>query len=239
MLKVLGMLFAAGKLGKVLTTGGTMILSVAAYTLEWGLPYAFGLVLLIFVHEMGHYLAARRRGLEVGAPTFIPFVGAWVAMKDLPRDVETEAFVGLAGPVVGTLGAMAVYWLAQVQDSKLLLAIAYGGFFINLFNLIPLSPFDGGRITAILSPRIWLAGVPILLGLFFWRPSPLLILMALLAAPQVLKAFRYDPHAPENVRYYTVAPGKRFEYAAWYLGLAAFLAVMCFELHEKLQPSPR
>jgi Zn-dependent protease len=205
----------------------------------WGLPYAVGLVLLIFVHEMGHYLAARRRGLEVGAPTFIPFVGAWVAMKDLPRDVETEAFVGLAGPVVGTLGAMAVYWLAQVQDSKLLLAIAYGGFFINLFNLIPLSPFDGGRITAILSPRIWLAGVPILLGLFFWRPSPLLILMALLAAPQVLKAFRYDPHAPENVRYYTVAPGKRFEYAAWYLGLAAFLAVMCFELHETLQPSPR
>jgi Zn-dependent protease len=239
MLKVLGMLFAAGKLGKVLTTGGTMILSVAAYTLVWGLPYAFGLVLLIFVHEMGHYLAARRRGLEVGAPTFIPFVGAWVAMKDMPRDVETEAYIGLAGPVVGTLGAMAVYWLAQVQDSKLLLAIAYGGFFINLFNLIPLSPFDGGRITAILSPRIWLAGVPILLGLFFWRPSPLLILMALLAAPQVLKAFRYDPHAPENVRYYTVAPGKRFEYAAWYLGLAAFLAVMCFELHETLQPSPR
>lgn len=239
MLKVLGMLFAAGKLGKVLTTGGTMIVSVLAYALVWGLPYAFGLVLLIFVHEMGHYVAARRRGLEVGAPTFIPFVGAWVAMKDMPRDVETEAFVGLAGPVVGTLGAMAVYWLAQVQDSKLLLAIAYGGFFINLFNLIPLSPFDGGRITAILSPRIWLAGVPILLGLFFWRPSPLLILMALLAAPQVLKAFRYDPRAPENVHYYSVAPGKRFEYAVWYLALAAFLGVMCFELHETLQPSAR
>jgi Zn-dependent protease len=118
MLKVLGMLFAAGKLGKVLTTGGTMILSVAAYTLVWGLPYAFGLVLLIFVHEMGHFLAARRRGLEVGAPTFIPFVGAWVAMKDMPRDVETEAYIGLAGPVVGTLGAMAVYWLAQVQTAS-------------------------------------------------------------------------------------------------------------------------
>src|SRR5690606_15464194 len=99
MLKLLSMLFAAGKLGKLLTTGGTMIVSVLAYALVWGLPYAFGLVLLIFVHEMGHYLAARRRGLEVGAPTFIPFVGAWVAMKDMPRDVETEAYVGLAGPV--------------------------------------------------------------------------------------------------------------------------------------------
>jgi Zn-dependent protease len=234
MLKLLGMLFAAGKLGKVLTTGGTMIVSVAAYALVWGLPYAFGLVLLIFVHEMGHYVAARRRGLEVGAPTFIPFVGAWVAMKDMPRDVETEAYVGLAGPVIGTLGAMAVYWLAQINDSTLMLAIAYGGFFINLFNLIPLSPFDGGRITAILSPRVWLLGVPILVALFFWRPSPLLILMALLAAPQVVKAFRYDSRDPENLRYYSVPTAKRLQYATWYLGLAAFLAIMSFELHETL-----
>jgi Zn-dependent protease len=239
MLKLLGMLFAAGKLGKVLTTGGTMIVSVLAYALVWGLPYAFGLVLLIFVHEMGHYVAARRRGLEVGAPAFIPFVGAWVAMKDMPRDVETEAYVGLAGPVIGTLGAMVVYWLAQVNDSTLMLAIAYGGFFINLFNLIPLSPFDGGRITAILSPRVWLLGVPILVALFFWRPSPLLILMALLAAPQVVKAFRYDPQDPENLRYYAVPTAKRLEYGAWYLGLAAFLAIMSFELHETLSARGR
>ena len=234
MFKILGMLFAAGKLGKVLTTGGTMIVSVLAYALVWGLPYAAGLVALIFVHEMGHYLAARQRGLEVGAPTFIPFVGAWVAMKDMPRDVETEAYIGLAGPVVGTLGAMAVYWLAQLQQSTLLLAIAYGGFFINLFNLIPLSPFDGGRITAIISPRVWLAGVPILAALFFWRPSPMLILMALLAAPQVMKAFRHDPSDPETQRYYSVPFGKRIQFAAWYLGLAAFLAIMTHELHETL-----
>ncbi len=234
MLKLLGMLFAAGKLGKVLTTGGTMIVSVLAYALVWGLPYAAGLVLLIFVHEMGHYIAARGRGLEVGAPTFIPFGGARVAMKDMPRDVETEAYIGLAGPVVGTLGAMAVYWLAHANDSALLLAIAYGGFFINLFNLIPLSPFDGGRITAILSPRVWLAGVPILAALFFWRPSPLLILMALLAAPQVVKAFRYDPSHPDNARYYAVSTAKRLEYGIWYLGLAAFLAIMSYELHETL-----
>jgi Zn-dependent protease len=239
MLKLLGMLFAAGKLGKLLTTGGTMIVSVLAYALVWGLPYAFGLVLLIFVHEMGHYLAARQRGLEVGAPTFIPFVGAWVAMKDMPRDVETEAYVGLAGPLVGTLGAIGAYWLASANDSTLLLAIAYGGFFINLFNLIPLSPFDGGRITAILSPRIWLIGVPILVALFFWRPSPLLILMALLAAPQVLKALRYDPRDPENARYYAVTVAQRLQYGAWYLGLAAFLAVMSFELHETLSARGR
>jgi len=239
MLKILGALFAAGKLGQVLTTGGTMILSVLAYALVWGWPYAVGLVLLIFVHEMGHYLAARQRGLAVGAPTFIPFVGAWVELKDLPHDVETEAYIGIAGPVVGTLGAMAVYWLAQAQDSRLLLAIAYGGFFINLFNLIPLSPFDGGRITAILSPKVWLAGVPILAALFFWRPSPMLILVALLAAPNVIKAFRYDPNAPENQRYYGVPLRKRVEYACWYLGLAAFLAIMTHELHETLTVARR
>jgi Zn-dependent protease len=160
-------------------------------------------------------------------------------MKDMPHDVETEAYIGLAGPVVGTLGAMAVYWLAQVNDSMLMLAIAYGGFFINLFNLIPLSPFDGGRITAILSPRIWLLGVPILAALFFWRPSPLLILMALLAAPQVVKAFRYDRNDPQNARYYAVSTAKRIEYGAWYLGLAAFLAIMSYELHETLSAQGR
>jgi len=234
MLKLLSVLFTAGKLGKVLTSGGTMIISVLAYALVWGLPYAVGLVSLIFLHEMGHYLAARQRGLAVGAPTFIPFVGAWVAMKDIPRSVETEAYVGLAGPVVGTAGAVAVYWMAHAQSSSLLLAIAYGGFFINLFNLIPLSPFDGGRITAIISPRVWLFGVPILGALFFWRPSPMLILMALLAAPQVVKAFRHDPQDPETQRYYAVALAKRVQYALWYLGLAAFLAIMTHELHATL-----
>jgi len=233
--KALIALLAAGKLGKVLLTGGTMILSVFAYALVFGLWYAVGLVLLIFVHEMGHYLAARQRGLAVGAPTFIPFVGAWIQLKDLPHDVETEAWVGLAGPLLGSVGALACYYAYRATDAPLLLALAYAGFFINLFNLIPLSPFDGGRITAIVSPRIWLLGAPLLVGLFFWRPSPLLILMAVIAAPQVMKALRFDASAPENQAYFSVAPGKRLEYSLYYLGLAAFLALMSHSVHETLQ----
>jgi len=233
-LKVLLALLAAGKLGKVLLTGGTMIISVFAYALVFGFWYAAGFVLLIFVHEMGHYLAARQRGLAVGAPTFIPFVGAWIELKDLPHDVETEAWVGLAGPLLGSVGALACYYLYRSSGETLLLALAYAGFFINLFNLIPIAPFDGGRITAILSPRIWLLGVPILLGLFLWNPSPLLILMAVLAAPQVIKAWHFDPNAPENAAYYGVAPAKRFEYGLYYVALAAFLGVMSYELHERL-----
>lgn len=234
-MKALLALLAAGKLGKVLLTGGTMILSVFAYALIYGIWYAVGFVLLIFVHEMGHFLAARQRGLAVGAPTFIPFVGAWIELKDLPHDVETEAWIGLAGPLLGSAGALACYYAWRVTDAPLLLALSYAGFFINLFNLIPVSPFDGGRITAIISPRVWLLGVPILIGLFFWHPSPILILMAVLAAPQVWKAIKFDPNAPENQAYYAVAPAKRWEYAFYYLALAVFLALISYDVHEILE----
>ena len=234
-MKALLALLAAGKLGKVLLTGGTMIISVFAYALIYGFWYAVGFVLLIFVHEMGHFLAARQRGLAVGAPTFIPFVGAWIELKDLPHDVETEAWVGLAGPLLGSVGALACYYAWRATDAPLMLALAYAGFFINLFNLIPISPFDGGRITAILSPRVWLLGVPILIGLFFWHPSPILILMAVLAAPQAWKAIRFDPNAPENQAYYSVTLAKRVEYAFYYLALAGFLALISHDTHQLLE----
>jgi Zn-dependent protease len=233
-----GLLLAAGKLGKFATTGLTMVISVFACALVFGLWYAVGFVLLILVHELGHYVAARQRGLDVGVPTFIPFVGAWIQLKDLPHDAETEAYVGIAGPVAGTAGALACYFLARQYDSALLLALSYAGFFLNLFNLIPVAPLDGGRITAILSPRVWLAGVPILVGLFIWRPNPLLVLIAILAVPQLWRAIKFDPGAPENVAYYGVAAEQRLNYGLFYLGLAAYLAVMSYEVHEMLPGIP-
>lgn len=233
-MKILLALLASGKLGKILLSGGTMLLSIVSYAWIFGWRYSVGFVLLIFVHEMGHYVAARQRGLNVGAPTFIPFVGAWIELKDLPHDVETEAYVGFAGPFAGTLGALACYFLSRHFDSMLILALASAGFFLNLFNLIPLSPFDGGRITAIISPRVWLAGVPILAGLFLYRPSPLLIMMAIIAAPQAMKAWKYNPSAPENATYYAVTPEQRLTYGISYVGLAAFLAIMAHDVHQML-----
>ncbi|MEP7155044.1 MAG: site-2 protease family protein [Betaproteobacteria bacterium] len=235
MIKALLLLLSAGKLGKVFLTGGTMLLSVFVYALIYGWWYAVGFVLLIFVHEMGHYVAARQRGLNVGAPTFIPFVGAWIELKDMPHDVETEAYIGIAGPFVGTLGALFCYFMARSYGSNLLLALSYAGFFINLFNLIPISPFDGGRITAIISPRMWFVGVPVLVAMFFIMPSPILILVALLAAPQLMKAWKYDPAAPENVAYYSVPVQTKIEYAIYYLLLLVFLAVMTHDVHEMLE----
>jgi Zn-dependent protease len=132
------------------------------------------------------------------------------------------------------VAALLCYFLARSYDSSLLLALSYAGFFLNLFNLIPLSPFDGGRITAVLSPRLWLLGVPILVTLFFMRPSPMLILVGLLAAPQVIKAWKFDPNAPENAAYYTTTAETRLTYGIYYLALTAFLAIMSSEVHDML-----
>jgi len=239
LIKALLLLLSALKLGKVLTVAGTMAISVVAYSFVFGWWYAVGFVLLILVHEMGHYIAARQRGLNVGVPTFIPFVGAWIALKEQPMNAETEAYVGFAGPLVGTVGALICYFLARYYDNSLLLALSYAGFFINLFNLIPLSPFDGGRITAVLSPRIWFFGVPMLAAMFLWRPSPMLVLVAIMALPQLTRAFKYDPTLPENAAYYGTSTETKVTYGAYYLALAAFLAVMSYEVHQMLGPAAR
>ena len=236
MLKLLALLFGALKFGKLLPAAATMLLSIAVYAVMFGWWYAAGFVALLLIHEMGHYLAARHRGLDVGLPTFIPFVGAWIQLKELPHDAETEAYVGIAGPLLGTAGALGCFYLARGTGSPLLLALAYAGFFLNLFNLIPLSPFDGGRVTAAISPRLWLIGAPLLVALFFYRPSPLLILMAVLALPNVIKAWQ-GLRSPQQQAYYTVRAETRLSYAAVYLGLAAFLAIMCEQLHTELPRS--
>jgi Zn-dependent protease len=235
-MKLLALLFGSLKFGKLLLSAGSMLLTIGIYAMAYGWSFAVGFVALIFVHEMGHFLAARQRGLDVGLPTFIPFVGAWIQLKELPHDVETEAYVGIAGPVVGSLGALACFYAARNYDSQLLLALSYSGFFLNLFNLIPIAPFDGGRITAAISPRIWLLGAPALIALYFYRPSPLLIIMAVLAAPYVVKAWR-GPQTDADRAYYAVPAETRFGYAVAYLGLAAFLAVMCSELNSELPHS--
>jgi Zn-dependent protease len=234
MIKLLLLLLSGAKLGKLLTTGGTMLLSLGVYAWVYGWRYATGFVLLLLVHELGHYIAARRRGLDVGAPTFIPFVGAWIELKDQPHNAETEAYVGLGGPLLGTVGALACYFLARSWDATWLLAVAYSGLFLNLFNLIPLSPLDGGRITAVLSPRLWLLGVPVLGALFFYRPSPMLLLIALIAAPQVWKAIKFRADSEEARTYYAASTATRLEYGVYYVALTAFLAVMTYDVHEML-----
>ena len=233
-MNLLILLLSSLKLGKVLISVGSMLLTIWIYATIYGLPFAAGFAGMIFIHEMGHFIAARQKGLAVGLPTFIPFVGAWINLKDQPIDAETEAYIAYAGPFIGTLGAFAAYFIGRDQESELWMAVAYSGFIINLFNLIPLSPLDGGRITQVLSPRIWLIGVPMLVALFFYMPSPLLILIAIIAAPSVLAAFRYDPNSPEARAYRDVPFATKAEYTIMYLGLAAVLALMAHNVHQSL-----
>ena len=232
MIKILVLLFTTLKFGKIAVTGGSMLLSLVVYASIFGWSYAAGFIGLLFVHEMGHYIAARKCGLDVGVPTFIPFVGAYIALKQRPHSAETEAYIAIAGPIVGSIGAFAVYFYAREADSRLWLAVAYSGFFLNLFNLLPVSPLDGGRITAIVSPRVWLLGAPMMLALMFYMPSPALFIIAIIALPQVMAAWRFDPKAPENAVYYNTPDHVKLEYAAMYLGLAALLAIMTFKVHE-------
>jgi Zn-dependent protease len=236
MIKLLFLLFSGLKFGKLLTTGGTMLISLVVYAWMFGWRYAAGFIALLFVHEMGHFIAARQRGLNVGAPTFIPFLGAWIEMKDMPHDAETEAYVGLAGPLVGSLGALACYFVARDMGAsgQWLLAVSYSGFFLNLFNLIPLSPLDGGRVTAVLSPRLWLLGVPVLIGLFAMNPNPMLIIIAIMAAPQVMKAWHFRADDPAHAAYYQTTAETRLTYGTAYVGLIIFLAMMVHDVHEML-----
>lgn len=231
-MKAILALLAAGKLGKFLATGGTMLLSIFTYAIVYGWWYAVGFVGLLFTHEMGHFLAARQRGLNVGVPMFIPFVGAWIALKEQPLDAETEAYIGIAGPMLGSAAAFVCYLLGRDSGSGLLLALAYAGFVLNLFNLVPITPLDGGRIVSVVSPRIWLLGIPILVGLFFWIQSPLLLLIAIVAIPQAWSALR-DRDVIESA-YYRASAKVRFQYAFQYIVLAVILSVMAFEIHETL-----
>ena len=230
MTRLLLALLAKGGLSKVLITGGTMLLSMAIYAIGFGWPYAAGLVLLILVHELGHYVAARQSGLKVGAPVFIPFVGAWISLKEVRLDPSTEAHVAIAGPMLGSIAAFACYLLGIGGEGRIYMALAQTGFMINLFNLIPLGPLDGGRLAGVISPKLWLVGAPLMVALFIWRPSPMLVILAVVAVPQILAALTGKMNGKATL----ATTAEKLRYGAQYLALAGALAVMAFEAHEWL-----
>jgi Zn-dependent protease len=209
-----------------------MLLSVLVYGEMFGWKYGVGFVLLLLCHEMGHYIAARQRGLDVGLPTFIPFVGAWINLKTQALNPETQAFVGMAGPLLGSTAAFLVYLIALQYELPWLLAIAYAGFVLNLFNLIPVVPLDGGHIVAVITPKIWIIGIPMLVALYFWRPSPLLIIVAILAVPKAWAALR--GRVPVAAGSQLAGNALKARYAAEYLGLVCFLTLMAFDVHSQL-----
>jgi Zn-dependent protease len=207
---------------KVLTTGASMLVSVAAYAWLWGLPFAIGFVILIFVHELGHVIELRRQGVPASAPLFIPFVGAVIGMNQLPDDAWKEARVALAGPILGSVGA-AVCWAAgEALDSDLLIALAFVGFFLNLFNLIPIVPLDGGRAVGALHPVLWFVGLVMMIGIVVLNPNPLLFIIVIVGGLDLWRRWRERGQAAE---YYRLPTWQRTVVGVVYLGLAAVLAL--------------
>ena len=211
---------------KVLSTSGTMLVSVAAYSLIWGWKFALGFVLLLFVHEMGHVIQLRREGIPASAPMFIPFLGAVVMAKSLGNDATAEARVGLAGPILGTLGALALLPIAINTGDDFWYALVFTGLFLNLFNLLPVVPLDGGRAMAALSPKFWFVGLFGLVVLTFTFPNPILILILLLGGYETYKRFKQRRSGdPKVLAFYKVKPAHRWAIAAVYLGLIVVCAV--------------
>ncbi|HEU4657972.1 MAG TPA: site-2 protease family protein [Capillimicrobium sp.] len=211
---------------KLLSTSATMLVSIGAYSLIWGWRFAVGFVLLLLVHELGHVIQLRREGIPASAPMFIPFLGAVVAAKSLGGNALAEARVGLAGPILGTLGAAVLLPIALATDSELLRALAFTGFFLNLFNLAPVLPLDGGRAMAAMAPWMWFVGFGVLLGATIAFPNPIMILILLLGGMETWRRWKLRRSGDEEqAEYYRVPPRARLAVAAVYVGLIVVLAI--------------
>ena len=201
----------------LLKSGGTMLLMIWIYTAMWGWKFGVGFVLLLLVHECGHLIVAKKFGLKVGAPVFIPFMGAFIALKEAPRNAWMEACVGIGGPMLGTLGALACNSLGEIFDAPVFIALAWFGYFLNLFNLTPVGMLDGGRIVTALSRWLWLPGLALLLW-FGWKfPNFIVWLIVLLSLPRIYSLFRR--RTEEEQRYYEVTPTQRWTMSILYFGL--------------------
>jgi Zn-dependent protease len=227
-----GLLFVLGK-GKLLgllagvlkwKTLATLLLSIGAYAIEWGWPFALGFVLLIFVHEMGHAVALQAEGIPAGAPVFIPFVGAFVAMQGRPRDAGVEARVAMAGPLVGALAAWAVLGAGLALEERLLVALGHSAVLLNLFNLVPVLPLDGGRIAGAFTRASWLVGYAVGITALLVTASPLLLVVLVVGLWTLVRRWRdpvpgYDALAPRQRTLIALA------YAALVISLVATLAL--------------
>jgi len=230
----------AGPLFIFLKTGGTMLLSIFAYTwaFHWSWQLATAIVGLIFVHEMGHVIAAKWLGLPVSAPLFVPFLGAAIVMKQNPRDAWTEALMAYGGPLAGCMGSWICWYASFYVDWDWLMPAAMVSFLINLFNMIPIPPLDGGRICAAVSPWFWILGL-LLFGasiiVFHAWSSLIIVVLVLLSALPRMKQILFGQSTAEMQAYYNTHISNRLSMAMMYLGLIAALLLGYWDASEHLR----
>jgi Zn-dependent protease len=226
-LKFLGLLGGVLKLKTLLT----MVLSIGLYASEWGLPFAVGFVVLIFIHEMGHWVVMRHEGIPAGAPVFIPFLGAFIAMRGMPRNAYVEAKVGIGGPIAGSIAAWLVLAAGLITHQRLLITLGHTGILLNLFNLIPVSPLDGGRIAGAFTRGFWIAGYAIGVAALVLTRWPLLLLVMVFGLFTLWHRWRHPVPG-----YDAIPPAQRLAvglgYAALLIALALTLPIG-FEAHPE------
>lgn len=223
--KIKMILLALGQV-KLLATAGTMAVSIAAYATIWGFWFAIGFVILLLVHEVGHVIALRREGIKASAPMFIPFMGAVISARSLGDNALAEARVGLAGPILGTIGSAACLLVWHVTGHDFWRALAFTGFFLNLFNLLPVVPLDGGRAMAAMAPWMWFLGFAGMIALAIIWPNPIILIIVLFAAAETWRRWKLRRRGGvAQEAYYKVSPRGRALVAIVYLALIALLVV--------------
>jgi Zn-dependent protease len=165
------------KLGWVISP----LITIGVYTMLFGLPYAIAVFLLLLTHEMGHWIWMKALGLKPRAPVFIPGIGAYVAMTKMPPDQATHAWVALAGPLIGGVTSGALFWFGVVYHNNWLMAAGNTGFFLNLFQLVPAKPFDGGFIIQAIYKWLLIPGTVALFVLTFLFHSILLFIISIIS----------------------------------------------------------
>lgn len=228
-LKYVGILLQVGKFKTFLS----MVISIWAYAMFWGWPFAAGFVTLIFIHEMGHVIALRMMGIPASAPMFIPFVGAHIVMKQMPKNAFVEAVAAYGGPLLGTLGAIGCVAIGLSTQNLFWFALASSGFLLNLFNLLPISPLDGGRIIGVISPKLWIVGLLGAIGLFYLTWSPIIALIVIIGSFQIYKAFKTSK--TERAAYYNVSLTKRIAMGTAFLLLLAVTSIGMIIMQGPLQ----
>jgi Zn-dependent protease len=209
------------KVSKFAGTFITMVVMIWSYSIFFGWPFAVGFVILLTIHEFGHVLAAKVEGIPVSMPLFIPFLGAFITMKKMPTDARSEAILSAGGPILGSLSSILCLAVGTLMDNNLLLSLAYVGAFINLFNLVPVHPLDGGRMVTAISPYMWLVGIPVL-GILAWKFfNPIILLFLIIGCLQAYKVWR-NP----DKEYYRVTPKVRVTFATLYFGMMGVLGVV-------------
>ena len=220
---------------KAFTLVFSTIATLAIYSAAFGWQFALGFVVLLLIHESGHVVVLRARGIPASWPVLIPFLGAFVKMEGAPKSVYDEAVSAIAGPVFGVAGAFGALGLAEVYDSNLLRAIAYFGFYLNLFNLLPFLPLDGGRTAAAISPKLWFVGLALLLGYEVYRPSPIIPILLLLGGLEGYRRWKAR-NTPASLQYNGLTPQQRLNVGGAYVLL---IVTILWAMHSyPLPPRP-